>query len=148
MSTSTTPTARVEAEDQALFDAHTELFQRYLQVSIADSTRLPSVPEEAVFFLVPDDEPAFAERVIAMATASVRHGHDVYLHHVRVVDLPELPNPERPIGTEPGTRRATYDPDTGDVLTNQVLGEDGEWHDTDEPLPTPRDDESDPRFRF
>ncbi len=59
-----------------------------------------------------------------------------------------LAEPSRPIGTEPGTRRATYDPETGEIVANQVLGADGAWHDTEEPLPIPRDDESDPLFRF
>jgi hypothetical protein len=140
--------AQAEDRRQAEADERTDLFRRFLQAGIANPAMLPRVPEDAIFYLVPDDDPTIAEHAIAAATASARRGHNVYLHHVRVADLPELPERTIRLGEEPGTRRATYEPETGEMLTNQILGEDGEWHDTDEPFPIPRDDESDPLFRF
>jgi hypothetical protein len=148
MSTGTAVAEQTEAASQSDFDEHTDLFRRFIQAGIDDVSRLPKVPDDAVFFLVPDDDGAFAERVIAMAAATARRGRNVYLHHVRLADLPELIEPEYELGTAPGTRRATYEPETGEVLTNQVLGADGEWRDSEEPFPIPRDDESDPSFRF
>jgi hypothetical protein len=144
----TTKVEAAAAASVADVDRRGDLFRRLLQAGIANPALLPHVEEDALLFLLPDDDPTFVEHEITAAIDSARRGHNVYLHHVRVADLPELPERTRAIGTEPGTRRATYDPDTGDIVSNQVLGEDGVWHATDDPFPIPRDDESDPLFRF
>jgi len=142
--TSIAPSTRPSGHD----DRRGKLLRRFIQAGIAHPQLLPRVEKEALLFLLPDDDAEFVERELAAAADSARRGQNVYLHHVRVADLPELPEPSAPIGTEPGTRRVTYEPETGGILTNQILGPDGEWHDTDLPPPGPRDDESDPLFRF
>ena len=148
MSTKVAASPRISKADKEQSDKRIDLFSRFLQAGIADPKLLPRVEKDALLFLLPDDDSTFVEQEIAAAAAAVRHGQNVYLHHVRVADLPEPTEPTQPIGTEPGTRRATYDPETGEILTNQVLGADGEWHDTEEPFPIPRDDESDSSFVF
>lgn len=148
MSAGTTVEFAVALDDDPQVDRRIDLNRRFLQAGFADTTILEDIPRGVVLFLLPDDDPEFVAREVLVAADSARRGADVYLRHVRVVDLPELPEPSQPIGTEPGTRRVTYEPETGEMLTNQILGEDGEWRDTDEPFPIPRDDEDDPSFRF
>ena len=148
MNAGTTIEFSVALDEDSQTDKRVDLNRRFLQAGIAAPVLLEGIPRGVTLFLLPDDDPAFTEHEVLAAADSARRGQDVYLRHVRVADLPDLPDLPRPIGTEPGTRRAAYDPVTGEVLTNQVLGDDGEWHDTDESLPTPRDDESDPSFRF
>lgn len=128
-------------------DRRIDLFRRFLQAGIADQSLLPRVDDDAVLFLLPDDDPTLLEQEIAAATESAKRGHNVYLHHVRVADLPELPEAAGRWLEQPGTQRATFDPETGTLLTNRILGADGEWRDSDLPLPTSRDNESDPDFR-
>lgn len=125
-------------------DRRGNLFRRFLQAGVKEPTLLPRVDEGALLFLLPDDDVPFAEREIAAAAASARRGHNVYIHHVRVADLPELRESTVRLGEEPGTQEATYDPETREILTNRIFGADGGWHDTDEPFPIPRDDGNDP----
>lgn len=142
--TTTEIAAASASAKRAQNDRRSELFRRLLQAGIDEPTLLPLVEKDALLFLLPDDDADFAEREIAAAASSARHGRNVYLHHVRVAQLPELAEPSSPLGSDPGTRHATVDPDTGAVLTDQILGEDGAWHDTDEPFPIPLDDEDEP----
>jgi len=139
-------TAALDADPEV--DKRTDLNLRFLHAGLADTTILEGIPRGVVLFLLPDDDPEFVAQEVLAAADSARRGADVYLRHVRVADLPELPESTVRIGEEPGTQRATYDPETGEILTNQILGEDGEWRDTDEPFPIPRDDGDDPFYRF
>lgn len=132
MSTSTAPVAQAEDRRQAEADERTDLFRRFLQAGIANPAMLPRVPDDAIFFLVPDDDPSFAERVIIAATGSARRGHNVYLHHIRLADLPELPS-ER-TGPPVGMRRTRFNRD-GSIAEQEVCGPDGEWHQVDPPEP-------------
>ena len=142
MSTEIASIARIDADEQT--DRRLDLHARFLQAGVADPTLLVGIPKDVMLFLLPDDDPAFVEREVALAATAARRGKDVYLRHVRLADLPEL---SPPTGPQPGDRRATYDPATGGVLSNQILGPDGHWHETDLPLPGPRDDD-DPWFAF
>ena len=114
-----------------------DLHARYVEAGLSDTSLLEDIPRGVTFLLLPDDDPAFVEREIALAAAAAREGKDVYLRHVRVADLP----PSRPPrGDRPGDRRVTYGPD-GTITANLVYGADGAWHETDEPPPGPREDE-------
>jgi hypothetical protein len=42
---------------------------------------------------------------------------------------------------QPGARQVRYG-EAGEIIANEVLGEDGAWHATDEPPPGPRDDDA------
>lgn len=90
------------------------------------------MPEDAIFFLVPEDDAAFAERVIASAMQTVRHGRNAYLHHLRVTDLPELPSEST--GLPVGLRRTSFNWDSS-IATQEVCGPDGEWRPVDPPEP-------------
>lgn len=146
MTTSAAPAPPTEGTEQN--DRRGNLFRRFLQAGIREPTLLPRVDKDALLFLLPDDGAPFVEREVAAAAASARRGHNVFIYHIRVADLPELHESTVRLGEEPGTRQATYDPESGAILTNRILGDDGEWRDTDEPFPIPRDDESDPLSRF
>lgn len=137
----------IAPEEKEQTDKRLDLFARFLQAGIANTTLLPDVPEDALLFLLPDDDSEFTEQEIAAAAHSARRGMDVYLHHVYASNLPDLADLPGPLEPQPGYRQATFDPETGAVLTNQIFGADGLWHDTDLPLPGPRDDE-DPWFCF
>lgn len=142
MSTGVAPTADIGTGDDT--GQRLDLHARFLRAGFADPSLFRGIPQEVMLVLLPDDDPEFVERETARAARAARRGQDVYLRHLRVADLPPL---REPTGPRPGDRRARYAPD-GTTTANLVLGPGGEWRDTDEPFPSPRDDESDPLFRF
>ena len=132
MSAETMPAPTMVDQTERRLDLHA----RFLRAGLANPALLNDIPRGVTFHLLPDDDPAFVEREIALAAAA-REGKDVYLRHVRVADLP----PSRPPrGDRPGDRRVEYGPD-GTITANLVYLADGEWHETDAPPPGPRDDE-------
>ena len=133
-----TGTAPAPVADKTQTDRRVDLNTRYLLAGLADPTLLEAIPRGVTFFLLPDDDPAFVEQEIAFAAHAARRGEDVYVRHVRVADLPELPATTS--GPKGGDRWVEYAPD-GSVTRNLVFGDDGEWHETDEPPPGPREDE-------
>lgn len=137
MSTETAPPPAAVDQTERRLDLHA----RYLRAGLADQRLLADIPRGVTFLLLPDDDPAFVEREIAVAAAAARRGKDVYLRHVRVADLP----PSRPPrGSRAGDRQVEYDP-SGTITANLVYAADGTWHATDDPPPGPRDDEPEAR---
>ena len=76
------------ADGEEQTDKRLELHRRFLLAGLDDPTRFDGIPFDVVLFLLPDDDPAFAEREVAAAADTARRGHDVYVRHVRVADLP------------------------------------------------------------
>ena len=122
----------VTTEQQEHVDKRLDLASRFLQAGIADPTRLPKVPEDAVTYLLPDDDPAFVEQELAAAADSARRGRDVHLHRVHVADLPELAT--EPSGPPVGLRRTFFEWD-GSIASQELCGPDGEWHKVEPPEP-------------
>jgi hypothetical protein len=136
MSLTTTSEETLVVPDQT--GPRIDLHLRWLQAVIADPDIAGNIPRDAFLFLLPDDDPAFVEGEIAAGLLALRRGHDVYFRHVRTADLPDLPPIEPFLAV--GAQRVTYDED-GNIVTNQIFGADGQWHDTDQPPPGPRDDD-------
>ena len=80
--------AKTAADPQT--DKRLDLVRRYTKAIIAERIPQERTPTDALLFLLPDDDPAYAEREIALGAAMARKGEDVYLRHIRVADLPEL----------------------------------------------------------
>ena len=70
-------------------DKRLELVRRYTKAIIQDKIAHGTMPSDALLFLLPDDDPAFAEREIALGAEIARRGQDVYFRHIRTADLPE-----------------------------------------------------------
>ena len=137
MTTVTAPALSTDKE-KVQTDQRIDLNTRFLLAGIANPSLLQDIPRGVTLFLLPDNDPDFIEREIAIAGGAARRGEDVYLRHVRVADLPELP--PTTLGPHPGDRSVSYASD-GTITANLVFGEDGQWHETEEPPPGPREDE-------
>ena len=123
-------------------DERLDLHRRFIMAGLADPAVFGVIPRDALFFLLPEDDPAFVEGEIAVGLAALRRGQDVYFRHVSVAEWPTLPDESGPTGPMVGERRVSYGPD-GTITANLVYGADGAWHETDAPPPGPRDDEPD-----
>jgi hypothetical protein len=66
-----------------------ELVRRYTKAIIQERIPPGNTPTDALLFLLPDDDPGYAEREIALGAGIAREGQDVYFRHIRVSDLPE-----------------------------------------------------------
>lgn len=119
-------------EEQAHIDQWLDLMTRFIDAGITEPTRLPRVPDGTITLLLPDADPSFVERELTAATNMVRRGFDVYLHHVRVTDLPELP--AAPAEPTAGLRRTMFAWD-GSIASQEIRGADGEWHRVEPPEP-------------
>lgn len=132
MSTSTEVEFTVALDSDAQVDKRVDLNRRFLMAAFADTTLLEDIPRGVMLFLLPDDDPEFVKREVAAAADSARRGQDVYLRHVRVAELPELP--EKPGGPPVGLRRTFFDRD-GAIARQEVCGPDGAWHAVEPPEP-------------
>ena len=70
-------------------DKRLELVRRYTKAIIQETIPSGNTPTEALTFLLPDNDPEFAEREIALGAEIARNGKDVYFRHLRVAELPE-----------------------------------------------------------
>ena len=86
MGTGTVAAPAAGAEDQT--DRRLELHRRFLLAGMEDASVFGGIPDGVTLFLLPDDDPAFAEREVAAAAAAARRGEDVYVRHVHVAGLP------------------------------------------------------------
>jgi hypothetical protein len=70
-------------------DKRLDLVRRYTKAIIEERIPPGKTPTDALLFLLPDDDPAYVEREIALGAEIARNGQDVYYRHIRVEDLPE-----------------------------------------------------------
>ena len=78
-----------EVDTDAQTDRRLDLVRRYTKAIIAERIPPGNTPTDALLFLIPDDDAAYAEREIELGAEIARKGQDVYLRHVRIADLPE-----------------------------------------------------------
>ncbi|HKG26141.1 MAG TPA: hypothetical protein VKB09_10865 [Thermomicrobiales bacterium] len=79
--------ARSTADPQT--DRRLDLIHRYTQAVLQKKILPGNIPTDALTFLLPDDDAAYAEREIAIGVEIAKKGQDVYFRHIRVADLPE-----------------------------------------------------------
>jgi hypothetical protein len=87
MSTEAMPATSADTDRQV--DKRLDLARRFTLAGFADPGVFDGIPRDVLLFLLPDDDPAFAEREVVAGAAAARRGEDVYFRHVRVADLPE-----------------------------------------------------------
>jgi len=80
-------TTDIDATDQV--NKRLELVRRFTQAGFVDTSLFEGIPQDVLLFLLPDDDPAFVVGEIAAGAESAQRGLDVFLHHVRVADLPK-----------------------------------------------------------
>lgn len=71
-------------------ERHAALFAAFSRACLADASLLARIPHESQLALVPDDDPELAAYTIAQGKRGVDAGRNVFFHHVRIADFPEL----------------------------------------------------------
>jgi hypothetical protein len=130
MSTEVAPTGDLGVDADT--DRRLTLHARFLRAAFADTSLLRDIPNDVLLVLLPDDDDAYVEREVARAARSARRGDNVYLRHVHVADLPELPT--EPTAPPAGLRRTFFEWD-GSIASQEIRGADGEWHPVEPPEP-------------
>ncbi len=66
------------------------LFAAFSRACLTDTSLLARIPHESELVLVPDDDSELAVDNIAQGKRGVDAGRNVFFHHVRIADFPEL----------------------------------------------------------
>lgn len=75
--------------DPAFIARDAEVLVAFHRAALADPTILDGIPHGATLVLLPDGEPEYLERRIALGVAAIRQGRDVLFRHVRADGSPD-----------------------------------------------------------
>lgn len=130
MTTQTTDIVPVSTEDATFEQERTEVSVRFHLAAVANTALFDEIPNGCILVLLPDDDPDYVARQIATAAGAAQRGENVYLRHLRMADLPPMPDrgPNAPPAV--GLRRTFFNRD-GSVRHAEVVGLDGQWHELD-----------------
>ncbi len=73
-----------------IVERHAALFAAFSRACLTDPSLLARIPHESELALVPDDDLELAAYNIAQGKRGVDAGRNVFFHHVRIADFPEL----------------------------------------------------------